>query len=74
MISILRPALLFTFVCPALYAESPAAETVLKRAITYHDPDGRATQSTMELDNARSFMRVDMGGVKSPTRSPAKPV
>ena len=83
MISILRPALLFTLVCPALYAASPAAETVLIRAITYHDPDGgwptlhatfhfdesrpdgRATQSTMELDNARSFMRVDMGGKES---------
>lgn len=83
MNSLLRFALLFTLICPAIYAESPTAETALKRTIAYHDPDGvwptlhamfhfdetrpdgRATQSTMELDNARSFMRVDMGGKES---------
>ncbi len=83
MSNLLRIAILFTLVCPTIYAESPAAETVLKRAIAYHDPeglwpvlhatfhfdetrpDGRATQSTMELDNSRSFMRVDMGGKES---------
>ena len=83
MNSILRTAFVLALVCPAVYAASPAAETVLQRAIAYHDPDGawptlhatfqfdesrpdgRATQSTMELDNARFFMRVDMGGKES---------
>lgn len=83
MTSILRTACVLALVCPAVHAEPPTAETVLKRAIAYHDPDGawptlhatfhfdetrpdgRATQSTMELDNARFFMRVDMGGKES---------
>ena len=64
-------------------AAPPTAETVLNRAIAYHDPegvwptlsatfhfnetraDGRTSESTMELDNSRSFMRVDMGGKES---------
>ena len=28
-------------------------------------PDGRASESTMELDNSRTFMRVNMGGKES---------
>lgn len=75
--------LFFTLSSAILSATPPTAETVLNRAIAYHDPegawptlsatfhfdetraDGKTSESTMELDNSRSFMRVDMGGKES---------
>ncbi len=64
-------------------AAPASTQSILERAIAYHDPDGswttlrttfhfdetrpdgKASKSTMELENSRSFMRVDMGGKES---------
>lgn len=80
---ILQTLLILTISCTGLRAAPASAESVLKHAIAYHDPegawptlnatfhfnetrpDGKASESTMELDNSRSFMRVNMGGKES---------